>query len=285
LNLLDDKNMDKIECFQQQMHISARHADGKLIAGRIGRIGVILLNNPEKRNAICLDMWQGISESLDLFSNDPEIRVLIYAGAGGRAFTAGADISEFATKRDSAEANQEYTRIISRGRLSMERFPKPSIACIEGYCIGGGMNLAMQTDLRVAAPNAIFGIPAARMGIAYPLEHMERLVSLVGPGRAKMMLLSARKFTAEEALQMGLIEMVAKTDVKKESLELAESIAENAPLSVSAARFAVEELAKDEQQRNKAEMAHRIHQCLESKDYREAREAFKAKRSPAFIGA
>jgi enoyl-CoA hydratase len=267
------------------MRTVARHAEGKLLAGCIDRVGVVLFNQPEKRNALSLAMWNGLCDALDCFEADGDVRVVVFAGAGGKAFASGADISEFASKRNSAEANLEYTCITARGREKMLAFPKPSIACIQGYCMGGGLNVALQADLRVAARDAVFGIPAARMGIAYGIEPMERLVSLVGPARARLMLYTARRLTGEEAFAMGLVEVLAAEDVVADTLRLAATIAENAPLSLQATRFTIEQVQKPPAERDPEGMAELIRRCMESADYREGRTAFTEKRKPVFIGA
>ena len=276
--------MQTARTIEETMRVVGRHADGKLLAGRIDRVGVVLFNQPEKRNALSLDMWNGVCEALDAFAGDQEVRAVVYAGAGGKAFASGADISEFASKRDSAEANIEYTRITARGRDRMRDFPKPSLACIQGYCMGGGLNVALQADLRVASRTSVFAIPAARMGLAYGIEPMEKLVSLVGPARARLMLYTARRFTGVEALAMGLVEVLAVQDVVAETLELAATIADNAPLSLQASRFAIAQVLKPPGERDTKGMAELTRRCMESADYREGRAAFADKRKPSFTG-
>jgi enoyl-CoA hydratase/carnithine racemase len=230
-------------------------------------------------------MWNGLCTTLERFAADSDVRVVVYAGSGGKAFASGADISEFATRRNSAEANVAYTRITARGREMIAAFPKPSIACIEGYCMGGGLNVALQADLRVAARDAVFGIPAARMGIAYGIESTERLVSLVGPARARLMLYTARRFTGEEAFAMGLVDVLADGHAVAEALRLAAAIADNAPLSLQASRFAIDQVLKTSAERDPAGMAECTRRCMESADYREGRAAFSEKRKPVFSGA
>jgi enoyl-CoA hydratase len=270
---------------EDTMRVVARHAEGKLLAGRVGNVGVVLLNQPEKRNALSLEMWDGLVDALDAFAADDEVRVVVHAGAGGQAFTAGADISQFASRRDGAEANREYNRITGRGRDTLAAFPKPSIACIQGWCLGGGLNFAMHADLRIAAADAVFGIPAARMGLAYGIEPMEKLVALVGPARARLMLYTARRFTAAEAATMGLVELVAQDDVVRESLALAATIADNAPLAIQAAKFAIAQVLKEPSARDTAGMDEITRRCMDSADYREGRTAFTEKRKPRFTGA
>jgi enoyl-CoA hydratase/carnithine racemase len=277
--------MDTNQTLERAMHVVERHADGKLLAGRIGQIGVVLFNQPEKRNALSLEMWNGLCAALDSFAADSDVRVVVYGGAGGKAFASGADISEFATRRNSAEANLEYAKTTARAREMIAAFPKPSIACVQGFCMGGGLNVAMQTDLRIAARDAVFGIPAARMGIAYGIEPMERLVSLVGPARARLMLYTARRFNGEEAFTMGLVDVLSDGDVVAEALGLATSIAENAPLSLQASRLAIDQVLRPAAERDLAGMAERTRRCMESADYHEGRAAFSEKRKPVFTGA
>ena len=271
---------------EDAMQVVGSYAEGKLMAGRIDNVGVMLFNQPAKRNAVNIEMWDGVCETLDLFAADNDVRVVVYAGAGGKAFVSGSDISQFAARRNSAEANAEFARLTGRGRSKLATFSKPSIACIQGYCVGGGIAIALQADLRVAATDGVFAIPAARLGIAYGIEPMARLVALVGPARARLMLYSARRFSGEEAFTMGLVDVVAPAhDVVRESVDLARSIAENAPLSVLAAKFTIEQILKEAGERDVAEVAEYMRRCMDSADYREGRTAFMEKRKPKFIGA
>ena len=262
------------------------YANGTLLAGRVDSVGVILFNQPSEHNAISIEMWVGIGEALDRFAADNDVRVVLYAGVGGKAFTSGADISQFAARRGNAEANTGYARTTDQGRLKLASFAKPSVACVQGYCFGGGLVIAMQADLRVASADALFGIPAARMGIAYGLAPTERLVSLVGPARARLMLYTARRFNAQEALAMGLVEVVVPAEeVVRESLALARGIAENAPLSVQAAKFTIAQVLKAGSERDLAAVEELARRCMDSADYREGRAAFSEKRKPVFTGA
>jgi enoyl-CoA hydratase len=271
--------------FEDKMRVVGSYAEGKLLAGRIDNVGILLFNQPEKRNAISLEMWDGVSAALDLLEGDREVRIVIHAGAGGKAFTSGNDISQFATRRNNADANAEFTRITGRGRSRLVECTKPSIACIQGFCLGGGLATALLADLRVCAADAVFGIPAARLGIAYGLAPMERLVGLVGPSRARLMLYTAGRFTAAEAHGMGLVDRVVETqDTVSETLTLARSIAENAPLSVQAAKFAIDQVLKARHDRDIASMDAFTSRCMNSADYREGRAAFSEKRKPRFKG-
>jgi enoyl-CoA hydratase/carnithine racemase len=231
-------------------------------------------------------MWDGVADALEFFAAENDVRSVLYAGAGGKAFVSGSDISQFASRREGAEANAEFARITGRGKSKLAAFPKPSIACLQGYCMGGGLALALQADLRVAASDAVFGIPAARLGIAYGMEPTERLVALIGPGHARLMLYTARRFSAQEAFAMGLVEVVASaTDVVREAVDLARTIAENAPLSVLAAKFTIQQALKDAAERDLKAVAEYTTRCMDSADYREGRTAFMEKRKPVFVGA
>lgn len=270
---------------EDEIEVVGNFAGGKLLAGRIGQVGVMLFNQPEKRNAVNLEMWDGVCSAIDLFTADDGVRVVVYAGVGGKAFTSGNDISQFAQRRNSAEANAEFTRLTGRGREKLTSFEKPSIACVEGFCLGGGLATALLADLRVSASDAIFGVPAARLGIAYAFEAMERLVPVVGPARARLMLYTARRFSAREAFAMGLVDVIAEKDVVRETLDLACTIADNAPLSVMAAKFSFDQLQKAPDKRDLARIAEHTRRCMDSADYREGRTAFMEKRKPVFAGA
>ena len=270
---------------ENEMKVVAHLAGGKLLAGRIGPVGVVLFNQPEKRNAMSLQMWEGVCDALEPFAADDTLRVVVYAGAGGRSFVSGADISEFASKRRDEETRAEYARIVLKARARMLAFPKPSIACVQGYCLGAGVGAALQADLRVASGDAVFGIPVGRMGVAYNFENMERLVAAVGLSTAKLMLYTAKRFDAAQAHAMGLVDQVAAGDVGRDCIELAQTIAGNAPLALRAARFSAEQVLLPAEQRDTATMGAHIRRCLESADHREGRDAFLHKRPPAFIGA
>lgn len=271
--------------FEEVMQVVGSYAQGKLLAGRIEGVGVVLFNQPEKRNAISLEMWDGVVEALDVLEADDAVRAVVYAGAGGKSFSAGADVSEFAGRRNGADADAQYSRLTACARSRIESFPKPSIACVQGFCLGGGLVTATQLDLRVASADAVFGIPAARVGLHYAIEPTERLVSLVGPARAKMMLYTGLRISAAQAFTMGLVDVVANADVVQECLELARTIAANAPLSVQASKFTVDQALKVPADRDVATLAAHTRRCIDSADFREGRSAFIEKRQPVFIGA
>lgn len=257
----------------------------KLLGRAKGGVGWLIFNNPAKHNAVSLEMWAGISTVLAAFAADPEIRAVIVAGAGGNAFVSGADLSEFGAKRDTPEANAAYTKVSGQARRDLVDFPKPMIAMIDGYCIGGGLVVALACDVRIASDTSLFGIPAARLGLGYGLGGVIDLVRLVGPGAAKDMLLSARQLVAEEALRIGLVSQVVPTaDLVETATGYAATIAANAPLTVRAAKLAVGEAVKAPADRDVDAVTAAVEACFASADYREGRAAFAERRQAVFSG-
>ena len=257
----------------------------KMLARKDGRVGYVIFNNPERRNAVSLDMWERTSEILEEFARDDEVRVVVLTGAGGKAFVAGADVSRFESERGSLEAIKIYNLTLERANASIYEFPKPTIAMIRGYCIGGGVGLAVCCDLRICSENSRFAIPAARLGLGYSFLGMKRLTDIVGPAFAKEMFFTARQFDAEEARAMGLVNrVVPQAELENYVKSYADAIAANAPLTVKAAKHIVNEAMKDESQRDLAHCRDLVEQCFASNDYTEGRRAFVEKRQPAFTG-
>jgi enoyl-CoA hydratase/carnithine racemase len=259
------------------------------IATLVGRrdppIGWLVFNNPERLNAVSLEMWQAVRDVLAAFAEDPEIRVVVLAGAGDRAFVSGADISQFGSARASAEANARYDAISSAGRAAIADCPKPTLAMIRGYCIGGGLAVALSCDLRIAAEGSQFAIPAGRLGLGYAYASMATLVSVVGPANAKEIMYTARRFSGEEALQMGLVNrLVPATGLEAEVDACAREIAANAPLTLRAAKLAIDAAAGDPGRRDLTAVQAAVDACFASEDYKEGRQAFQEKRRPDFKG-
>ena len=257
----------------------------KIIAEKAGGVGYLRLNQPEKHNAISYAMWVAIAEVMDSFRVDDAIRVVVMSGEGGRAFSAGADISEFSSNR-STEAQIEAYEAAGRAAYdAVTNFPKPVIARIEGYCVGGGLAVAMCADLRIATDDSRFGIPAAKLGLGYSHKSLRPLVDLVGPTHAKEILFTARRFTAAQAQRMGLVNQVLPRDEIDSFVEdYAKTIAANAPLTVMACKTVVAELAKDPHDRDTELCERVVEACFASEDYREGRTAFVEKRAPRFRG-
>ncbi len=257
----------------------------KMLSRKEGSIGYVIFNNPERHNAVSLDMWMRTSEILEDFRNDDDVRVVVITGAGGKSFVSGADVSRFESERSSQDATKLYSEKVGAANEAIYEFPKPTIAMIRGYCIGGGLGLAVCCDLRICSDNSKFGIPAAKLGLGYGYSGVKRLSDLVGPAFTKEIFFTARQFDAEEARVMGLVNRI----VKPEELETyvknyAETIAGNAPLTVKTAKFIANEAVRDESRRNLARAAEMVEACFQSSDYVEGRRAFMEKRKPAFQG-
>ena len=257
----------------------------KMLARKDGRVGYVIFNNPERHNAVSLDMWARTTEILADFAKDDEVRVVVLAGAGGKSFVSGADISKFASERASLDATKVYNATVAKANEGIYEFPKPTIAMIQGYCIGGGLGLAVCCDLRICSDNSTFAVPAAKLGLGYAYPGVKRLVNLVGPAFAKEIFYTARQFNAEEARVMGLVNrIVPQAELETYVKNYAETIASNAPLTVKTEKFIINEAVRDESKRNLARCAELVEQCFTSKDYTEGRTAFMEKRKPAFTG-
>jgi enoyl-CoA hydratase/carnithine racemase len=248
-------------------------------------IATVTFNNPLKRNALTREMRSALPGLLGRLNADGDVRVVVVTGAGDKAFTAGADISEFGEQRTSPEARAEYDRgqaAVGRAWASLE---KPVIAMIRGFCLGGGLGVALQADIRVAAEDSQFGIPAARLGLGFGFGGVTTLMSLIGPAWTSEVLFSARRFTAAEALQMGLVNRVVPADrLAAETMSLAQGIAQNAPLTVAACKAAIRQAAGAPGQPATARVQAMIEACFQSADYREGQRAFAERRPPAFTG-
>lgn len=257
----------------------------KIVARREGATGFLVFNNPARRNAVSLEMWQAAGEVLADFAADDAIRVIVLTGAGDKSFVSGADISKFEDERASAEAQETYARTSSGMRRILRETGKPTLAMIRGYCIGGGMSLALSCDLRICSDDAQFGIPAARLGIGYGMEGLRRLVELTGPSRAKEFIFTARRYSAEEALRMGLVNaVVPAAELESTVRSWADTMAENAPLSILTAKRVVDELMKDPAVRDTKLCEDLVKRCGASEDFIEGRRAFMEKRKPVFRG-
>ena len=257
----------------------------KMLATVNDGIGWVTFNNPARRNAISLDMWEALATILEAFQFDDLVRVVVLKGAGDKAFVSGADISEFDTKRSTASQKDTYAKTMSAANHWLAKIDKPMIGMVQGYCIGGGLATALSADIRFATPDSTFGIPAAKLGLGYEYEGLVRLSQLVGPARAKDIMFSARFMDAEEALRIGLINFICERGELEDAVrEYASLVASNAPLTVKAAKAAINEAQKDPSQRNLEAIRIMINQCFDSEDYKEGRLAFKEKRNPEFKG-
>ena len=245
----------------------------------------IRFNNPARHNALSVDMWEAIPVLLAQAEVDERVRLVVFSGAGEKSFVSGADISQFEDMRAAREAVSRYEVIAENALMGIHRFSKPTLACIRGYCIGGGVNVAISCDLRIASSDSVFSIPAARLGLGYRYSAMKNLVDLIGPGAAKDLFFSARKIDAEEARSMGLIARVCAPEALAALLsEYTTALAANAPLTVRAGKAIIAEMLKPPPELDFELCQNLIRGCFESDDYAEGRRAFMEKRKPVFSG-
>ncbi len=256
-----------------------------ILIKRDGPIGTVVFSNLDKHNAMTGEMWAALPVHIAELDADTSIRAIVLLGDGEKAFVSGADISEFDEKRSSPETTATYNRASEAATEALKHVGKPTIAMIRGFCIGGGVSVAMSCDMRIAAAGAKFGVPAAKLGLGYEFKGVRKLVDVVGPAFAKEIFFTARQFTAEEALTMGLINRaVPEAELEAYVRNYAQTIAANAPMTVASIKTIVDEVMKDESQRDMALCQQVVDRCFNSADYVEGRTAFMAKRKPVFTG-
>jgi enoyl-CoA hydratase/carnithine racemase len=248
-------------------------------------IATVVFNRPAVRNAISLAMWQEIAEIARRLGADDGVRAILFRGAGEQAFASGADISEFKENRKDKASAVAYNKIVEEAEIAIRECPRPTVAMIHGFCMGGGMALALACDLRFAAEGARFGIPAAKLGIIYDFDAVRQLVDLVGPAYAKDILYSARAMKADEAFRIGLIQRVwPAAELESQTLEYLKTVAANAPLSIRGAKAQMAAIFEGSSARHKEEMQAARLETFDSSDYKEGTNAFLEKRPPKFTG-
>jgi enoyl-CoA hydratase len=248
-------------------------------------IGWLIWDNQSKLNALSPSMYPDALTVIETFEADPAIKVAVMRGAGQRAFISGADISSFAKTRANADAAERARATSDKLRNAMLQMEKPLIAMIHGYCLGGGLGMALNADIRFASSDSQFSIPAAHRGVAYALDGLKQLVDVVGPSVAKDIMFSARRLHADEALRVGLVNRVVEPDkLEAVTVEYAETLAANAPLSIRASKFFINQLGLEVAERNEARMAAMQREAAESEDFKEATRSFMEKRRPVFQG-
>ena len=254
-----------------------------IIARHDGPVATVLFNRPKVRNAISLSMWAEIARLTNGLAKDDSIRAIVYRGAGTEAFASGADISEFREQRRDTESARRYNAQTSAAYAAIRGCPKPTVAMIHGFCMGGGMGIAMACDLRFAAEGAKFGIPAARLSIIYGADAVRQLIDLAGPAYAKDILYSARTVSDREALAMGLIQrLLPAAELEPYTYDYLRQVADNAPLSVQGGKMTVEAHLAGMTEEHRQRLRELQLEALESEDYREGTRAFLEKRPPRF---
>jgi len=250
-----------------------------------GQVLHIRFNNPARHNALSLDMWEAVPLLLEKAEQDDNVRMVVFSGEGDKAFVSGADISQFGDLRAQKEAVTRYEQLAEAALQGIYEFAKPTVACIRGYCIGGGVNVAISCDIRVASSDSVFAIPATRLGLGYRFSAMKNLTQLVGPGYAKDIFFTGRRLDAAEALRIGLVNRVAEAaELPALLAEYTNAIITGAPLTIKAGKRIIQEVLKLDTDFN-ADMCRRlILDCFESEDYAEGRRAFMEKRKPVFKG-
>lgn len=257
----------------------------ELISRKEKAVGWVIFSNPAKFNAVSHDMWMALPQAIAAFDADPEVRMIVITGDGDKAFISGADISQFEKSRGSAEAQAIYNRAVVEAYEAPVRCSKPVVAKIRGICMGGGLGLAAACDVRIAAEDAVFRMPAARLGLGYNFTGISRFVQLLGAANTSDIFFSARKFGAAEALSMGFVNRVVPVaELDREFAAYCELLSENAPLTMAAAKFAIRQTGLDPAVRDLDQVDRMIEACFNSEDYREGRKAFMEKRKPNFTG-
>jgi enoyl-CoA hydratase len=256
-----------------------------LLSKKDGPIGWMIFSNPDRRNAVTQEMWATVPEVLNDFAADPAIQVVVVRGAGEQTFISGADISQFEAKRTAPADQERYNAIFGKANAALAEMAKPTLAMIRGYCIGGGLGIAVGCDLRIATDDARFGIPAALLGVGYAYTGVKRLVDLVGPSFAKEIFYTGRQFDAGEALTMGLVNrVVPAAELETYTRECATRIAGNSPLTIKAAKLCVETALAEGSKKDLQAANRAVEACNLSEDYKEGRRAFLEKRRPQFKG-
>ncbi len=257
----------------------------RVLVHRDGSALHIVFNQPAKHNALSVAMWGAVPPLLAQAANDERVRLVVFSGAGEKAFVSGADISQFEDRRAAKEAVKHYEALAEDALMAIHGFAKPTLACIRGWCIGGGVNVAISCDIRIASSDATFGIPAARLGLGYRWSALKNLIDLIGVGPAKDLFFTARRIDAAEALRLGLVTRIAAPDQLPTLLaEYTTSIGDNAPLTIAAAKGIAGEMLKPSSELDTERCRRLILACFESDDYAEGRRAFMQKRKPQFKG-
>jgi enoyl-CoA hydratase len=256
-----------------------------ILMERDGAIATVVFNRPKMKNALSLAMWTELGAVTEQLAGDDQVRAIVYRGAGIEAFASGADISEFEQNRKDRASALAYNKQTEAAYTAIRNCPKPTVAMVHGYCMGGAMAVAMACDFRFAAQGARFGIPAARLSIIYGLDPVHQLVELVGPAYAKDILYSARTVEAEEALRIGFIQrLVPGADLERTTYDYLRAVADNAPLTIRGTKLQIQAVFEGITEEHRRQLAALGLETFESADYREGTRAFMEKRPARFTG-
>ena len=243
----------------------------------------LVFNNPARHNAMSLGMWKSLLSHMTELASDDVIRLVVLSGAGSKAFVSGADISEFDEQRASSRAAADYNAIAEAAEYAVDSFPKPTIAKIRGYCLGGGLGIALSCDIRICSDDASFSIPAGKLGLGYSYKSVVRLIRLVGQAKASELFYTGTRFSADDALQLGLVNHVVPASELDETVDkLTTTITGNAPKTLAAFKACTNRWNSQNEAGSTAEIDALVDSCYVSEDYAEGRLAFSEKRPPLF---
>jgi enoyl-CoA hydratase/carnithine racemase len=273
---------------KREVAVAARHLPldtDRLLAYVEDGVGWMVFNNPERLNAVNFAMKQAIPGIMQSFDADEEVRVVVISGTGERAFVSGADVTEFGELRSTPEAIRVYDEVSNRMWDSLRDLRKPLIALIRGFALGGGLETALRADMRIAAENAEFGIPAVKIGLGFSLHNTDEMMRVLGPTRTADLLLTGRRMKADEALASGLVnQVVPLAEIDQVVKDLAAEIASNAPLAVRVVKANMRAHHLPAGERDEAQLEAMAAECYASEDYAEGRLALSEKRKPHFTG-
>ena len=257
----------------------------EILTTKNGAVGTITISNPTKMNAMSVQMWMDLPKAIRAFDADPEVRVIVIAGVGEKAFVSGADISQFDKLRSSTKTQDDYDNAVADSMVAPVECSKPVIAKIRGFCFGGGLGLAAACDIRICSEDATFRMPAARLGLGYGHKGIKRFTDIIGLANATDIFVTARRFDAPDSLRMGFVSRVcAGSEIDAVVDQYTKMIGENAPLTVAASKFNIRQVCAHPEEQDMERAVQMVKNCFASEDFHEGRTAFMDKRPAQFKG-